>query len=108
MDKRTEWLNSIEKFLSAKPCYFCGADTLRFKEHYTFCPNCAVIYTNYIKHTKECDHVKDGTPNVLHPCWFKKEREAKIHLIRPPKGQQISWDEWRCSKCDASAECDGW
>jgi len=84
-----------------KPCYFCGhKETIRFAEHWIFCPECAAIYTHCIV-WKGCKHVKEGTPVVRSDCWYKDVREKKAY-IEEHKDRQY------CSVCHAVVEADGW
>jgi len=89
--------------MGRKPCYFCGGKTVRVHEHYVFCPECMVIYTNHIKYKKGCEHIEDGTPNVLHSCVYKSARKGKTYLIEHSNSKL-----WACSKCGEYSKCGGW
>lgn len=83
------------------PCYFCGSTTVRFAEHWKFCPECAAIYTNMIIWEKNCKHIKDRTPVARSDCWFKNVRDKKVY-IKEVNGVYV------CSKCGKPVEADGW
>jgi len=85
----------------ARKCYFCGAVTIRFAEHWLFCPQCAAIYTHCFVWETFCKHIKDDTPVVRSECWFKKDREKKAYIKETDEGQF-------CSKCGEPVEADGW
>ena len=83
-------------------CYFCGQPRIiRFGEHYYFCPNCSVIYTNMILLRSGCDHITKNTPCIQRAPWYKSDRK-KPHIIR------TDYDTQRCSVCYATCESDGW
>lgn len=90
--------------VSPEECYFCGQpNTVGFKEHYTFCPNCSAIYTFLIIQESHCDHID---PDKDIPCveripWYKSARN-KVYIIKDTNGDQ------RCSICDSVCMADGW
>lgn len=85
-----------------KSCYFCGhMHTVRFAEHWTFCPECAAIYTYMLLLETRCKHIKDSIPFVSHDCWFKKYRQAQTFIKYNDRGQV-------CSKCGEECYVDGW
>lgn len=87
--------------ISNKKCYFCGKEkTIRFHEHYTFCPDCSAIYTNLMIQETNCDHIKDGVVVATREPWYKKSR--KIPFIKE-KG-----DIQECSVCGKRCIADGW
>ena len=84
-------------------CYFCnGHELIRFAEHWTFCPNCAAIYTRMVLNETNCEHINKSTPVVTNDCWFRKNREKKVYI------KYLSFDDQSCSKCGKPCEADGW
>ena len=94
-DKEDETRSRIEK------CYFCGTATIRFAEHWLFCPECAAIYTHMIVWETFCKHIKDRTPVVRSDCWYKEDREKKAYIKQSKGGLH-------CSKCNEPVDADGW
>lgn len=96
--------NLCEFGIEPEECYFCGQpNTIGFQEHYTFCPNCAAIYTFSIIQESYCDHI-DPDKNI--PCvdripCYKSDRD-KVHIVEDDNGDQ------RCSICDSICIADGW
>ena len=89
----------INYTLSGKDvCVFCNSsDTVRFKEHYTFCSECSAIYTSMIIQKKNCDHITDNTVVVEHEPWYKHIRDSKVYII-----------DGECSECGNAVVTDGW
>ena len=95
------YLGEVDLNHSAK-CPFCGwSSTVNFHEHYYFCEECTVIYTDLIVQKSDCDHVKKGTLTVLREPWYKEARN-KAYIIQNDSGQQ------ECSICGAACLADGW
>jgi len=85
------------------PCYFCDhPQTVGFKEHYTFCPNCIAIYTVMIVHEAKCEHVKAGTPVMIRSPDAPVAIEDKEFFYSTRDGQ------YRCATCDAESVVAGW
>ncbi len=81
-----------------RPCYFCGQEkTVRFDEHYTFCPSCAAIYTRVSPGEGDCEHSQGGVIQVRHRPWYKDARAGKVYS-----------EDYKCSICGGSAVGDGW
>jgi hypothetical protein len=102
-----EELDLCEFGVVHEKCYFCGQPrTILFNEHYTFCPNCAVIYTDMIIQESNCDHIKSGVPVVISDPWFstpnRQLRKTHIYLL------DGMWTMQFCSKCNAECVADGW
>lgn len=88
--------------ISNEECYFCGKkETIRFHEHYTFCPDCSAIYTVSIIQRSGCEHIDRGVPEVLRAPWYKEARK-KPYITEEVEGIQ------RCSICQATCIADGW
>jgi hypothetical protein len=90
-------------------CYFCGHEkTLRFKEHYTFCPYCSAIYTSMIA-IKTCRHFKDDVVVVNHEPWFEN---VKKELLEKNKAYIMEASDdpgcGSCSICSSYCTADGW
>jgi len=82
-------------------CYFCGENTIRFHEHYHFCPDCSAIYTYLIVLKSRCEHIKERTPTVIRQPWYKEVREGKAYIE--------DLDKWqKCSICGRACTADGW
>lgn len=116
--------NQAEFTVVNEECYFCGQlQTVRFAEHYIFCPNCAAIYTEMIVQESRCEHIKDGvpcvenTPRAVNYKWVKGE----IVFSKPSFGPDFSkpyiyevWEEdgdsvtQHCSVCGEWCIADGW
>jgi len=93
-------------------CYFCGQlRTIRFNEHYTFCPNCSAIYTFFILVDSNCEHVSNNTPAVIREPWYYRgpERPIKPYIY---EGKVLSYGQIRkvqkCSVCNKKCIADGW
>ena len=86
-------------------CYFCGTKTIRFHEHYYFCPECSAIYTYLIIQQSSCTHITTGVdfPTVIRVPWYKKVRDNKIYIRDDYKD-----DNQRCSVCSKICVADGW
>lgn len=85
-------------------CYFCGQPrTIRFSEHFTFCPNCSAIYTVHILQKSGCDHIKDGIPFVLRHPWYAGLKDDKAYII-----SSLHEDKQVCSICGKECIADGW
>ena len=88
--------------ISDRECYFCGKkETIRFHEHYTFCPNCSAIYTTSTIQQSGCKHIKDGIPEAIRAPWYKESRK-KTYITEEVEGVQI------CSVCGKECISDGW
>jgi len=96
-----EELDLCEFGITHEKCYFCGQPrTILFSEHYIFCPNCSVIYTNMILQESGCDHITKDTPYISKKPWYTYSK-AYIHDTDDLKKQV-------CSICGAECESDGW
>jgi len=85
-------------------CYFCGEETVRFHEHYHFCPECSAIYTYLIVQKSHCKHIKDRTPTVMREPWYKDLRmnSKKPYIMEETNGSKT------CSICNRPCSSDGW
>jgi hypothetical protein len=84
-------------------CYFCGHEkTVRFKEHYVFCPCCTAISTDVIA-IKKCKHFTDSIVIAIREPWFPKSRNKKPYII----GDE-SEGMGPCSICGTLCIADGW
>jgi len=95
---------TVEEFgIVDEPCYFCGhKQTVRFNEHYNFCPQCSAIYTNMFV-VKGCKHIK-GSAIVVEriPQWHDTiDWKNKLYVMSSIRG-------FICSKCNGLCEVDGW
>lgn len=82
-------------------CAFCGnLETVRFNEHYAFCPECAAIYTS-MDVEKGCEHIKEDALIVTHAPWFKDIREKIAHVVKIDNKDC-------CSICQKPVEIGGW
>ncbi len=80
-----------------KKCYFCDQPrTIRFNEHYTFCPNCSVIYSSQILQESHCKHFSGDSAIVA-------ELEPLHSLVKKP---YVMLDT--CSECGTNVWADGW
>lgn len=95
--KRKKKEEEINPSPSSGKCYFCGEDTVRFHEHYFFCPECSAIYTYLIVWSSKCSHIKEGIPTVLREPWYADLRNKKAYIK----------DE-KCSICHKECVADGW
>jgi len=90
--------------ITDEKCYFCGQPkVVRFNEHYTFCPNCAAIYTYLMIQKSNCKHIKDGIPLLIHMRWVKKDIKPYIYEEQLDDGEIQ-----RCSICGKICIADGW
>jgi len=81
-----------------KKCYFCDQPrTIRFNEHYTFCPNCSAIYSEQILQVSHCKHFSGDSAVVI------KVEPSHIEGKKPfvMKGDI-------CSECSVNVWADGW
>jgi len=79
-------------------CKFClSYDIIVFHEHYTFCKECAVIYTELIVQETNCEHITDNTITVDNECWYKFRRKSIPYIYKDA-----------CSVCGKKAIADGW
>jgi hypothetical protein len=86
-----------------KPCYFCGhPQTVGFKDHFVFCPNCLAVYTFVMVHEAKCEHVKVGTPAMIRLPDAFVAIEDKEFFYGTRDGQ------YRCATCDTESVIDGW
>jgi len=83
-------------------CPFCGKGPLvHFHEHYYFCTDCTVMYTEMIVHKSDCEHIKEGVLTVHREPWYKDARNKVYIKIMRNGGQE-------CSLCGAACLADGW
>jgi len=97
-------LDLCEFGIDEEKCYFCGQPrTVRFSEHWIFCPNCSAMYTFMIIVESNCDHIKDNIPYVIKEPWYNKMKHEKpyAHDTEDLK-MQI------CSVCGKECVMDGW
>lgn len=93
----------VEFGIEDKPCYFCNhPKTVRFQEHWIFCPDCSAIYTFMIVN-EGCDHSKDAPVLYRHP-WFDRDTN-KPFIYTALLDDQFPY---RCSECDELVIADGW
>lgn len=84
-----------------EPCAFCGnEETVCFNEHWSFCPECAAIYTTMWFH-KGCKHIKKTELVVRSEPWYKDVREKVAYTMDNDPKQ-------RCSVCGKRNKLDGW
>jgi hypothetical protein len=99
-------ISIMEEFaIIDETCYFCNHEqTVRFKEHYNFCPMCTAISTNMIP-IEKCNHfTKDSMTIALREPWFSKTRsDGKPYVI----GDE-SEGMGPCSICGKLCIADGW
>ncbi len=89
--------------ITKNKCYFCNAEeTIRFNEHWRFCPECSAIYTYMLVLKTGCGHIHEGSPVVLNRCWFKNHRRTKVYI------KYVNAEIQKCSRCWAHCEADGW
>ncbi len=89
----------------ATKCYFCGhKETLSFREHYTFCPECSAIYTNMIV-IRGCDHIKNDATIALRKPWYHDMMRGKSFVVAGSIGAGI---RDHCFECKAEIVADGW
>ena len=82
-----------------EPCPFCKEEeTLRFNEHYNFCPNCTAIYTDMMVE-RSCEHF---------------DKDALV-VTREPGLRGLKYDvtfidanSQRCNKCKTLCNLGGW
>ena len=90
-------------------CYFCGQGrTVRFDEHYFFCPCCTAISTNMIA-VQTCQHFKKDIIVASREPWsalIRKDLLAKQipYVIEDYDGGGIG----TCSICGKPCIADGW
>jgi len=105
-----EELDLCEFGVVHEECYFCGQPrTILFNEHYIFCPNCAVTYTDMMIQESNCVHIKSGVPVVISNPWYsgyndsnRKSMKTHIYLLDGESTMQF------CSKCNLKCIADGW
>ncbi len=92
---------SAEFGIEDKECYFCHQNkTIRFSEHYTFCPNCSAIYTYYRIVKSTCEHIKGGIPFADRlPCFES--------LIKTPCYIRVG-KKYVCNTCQNVVKTNGW
>ena len=90
-------------------CYFCGHEkTVRFNEHYTFCPSCTAISTNLMA-VDTCEHFKGDAVVATREPWSDKIVEDLInkqipYIIEDDDGEGVG----NCSICGKPCIADGW
>ena len=95
----------MNKNIREEKCYFCDKSTVRFHEHYHFCPECSAIYTYLIVWKSNCKHIKDRMPTVIREPWYKELRmdDKKPYIVdTKASGKQT------CSVCNKPCTSDGW
>ena len=101
LERKERRANRIFTILTSG-CYFCKSpEIIRFGEHWSFCPDCSVIYTYMVLLETGCKHIKNGIPLVTNDCWFPKDRRAKTFIKYNSRGQV-------CSTCGEECYADGW
>lgn len=85
-------------------CYFCGQPrTIRFDEHYYFCPNCTALYTFFMIKKTKCKHITKDTPFLLRKPYWHTNMKDKKYIYEDDDGETQ-----RCSECNAECIADGW
>lgn len=93
-----------------KKCPFCKASfndnassegLIHFHEHYYFCTDCSVIFTDLIVQKSDCEHIKKGVLTVIREPWYKSVRKGTYIIQKDSGGQE-------CSVCGAACLADGW
>jgi len=101
MDKpqKQDYEDLCEFGIVMKKCYFCDQPrTVRFNEHYTFCPNCSAIYSTMILQESHCEHFEGDQAIVIEfePCY--PEYRDKPYIACGDT----------CSVCGVNVCADGW
>ena len=97
-------LNDIDVGIVNQKCFFCGqTKTVRFNEHYTWCPNCFTVYTKMGLISKSCRHITEDSP-VVQKLPEKEELRENKAFIRDMYNGKYMW----CSICGKKCLADGW
>jgi len=93
-----------------KLCQFCGeGETIKFSEHYYFCPECGTITTHSILLKKTCRHIRDNTWELIREPIKRIAPWKGGGKLKPIKPMIVNIDgEQCCSECGASCLADGW
>ena len=79
-------------------CKFCGSEEIEIvHEHYTFCKDCTVLYTDMFVIKKSCNHFSDSATVVEREPWYKEAR-GKFAYVQDDQ----------CSVCGKEVIADGW
>lgn len=90
--------------IQEEPCYFCNhSKTIKFHEHFIFCPDCSAIYAFMIIQEAVCDHVEKAPVIYRHP-WFDRDTDKPFIYA----ATLDSLFPYRCSECDNVIVADGW